>query len=91
MNMIAELMGGLVPNKEKITHDFIQETLENVAEELGCSYKELFIKITSINEDFSPVFHIFHTEPYTDLNTIPRFRFVREITLKEILNIDGIG
>ena len=33
MNMIAELMGGLVPNKEKITHDTIQETLENVAEE----------------------------------------------------------
>ena len=87
MNMIAELMGGLVPNKEKITHDFIQETLENVAEELGCSYKELFIKITSINEDFSPVFHIFHTEPYVDLKTLPRHRFIREITLKEMISI----
>ena len=58
MNMIAELMGGLVPNKEKITHDTIQETLENVAEELGCSYKELFIKITSLDEEFNPIFHL---------------------------------
>ena len=90
MNMLAGLMGGLV-NTEQITRDTIQSTLENVAEELGCSYKELFIKITSSDKEFNPVFHIFHTEPYVDLKTLPRHRFIREITLKEILNIDGIG
>jgi hypothetical protein len=90
MNMIADLMGGFV-DKEQLTHDTIQETLENVAEELGCSYKELFIKITSLDEKFNPVFHIFHTEPYVDLKTLPRHRFIREITLKEILNIDGVS
>lgn len=82
--MLNGLLGGLI-DKEKITHDTIQGALENVAEELNCSYKELFIKIAPQSEDFSPKFHIFRTEPYTNLETIPRFKFVREITLKEIL------
>ena len=86
--MLQNLLGGLV-DKEKITHDTIQSTLEDVAEELGCSYKELFIKIAPGKEDFSPVFHIFRTEPYSQLETIPRFKFIREITLKEILGTDG--
>jgi len=85
MNMLAGLMGGLV-DKEQITRDTIQSTLENVAEELGCSHKELFIKIATDGEDFNPIFHIFQTEPYNTLETIPRFKFIREITLKEILS-----
>lgn len=85
--MFGNLLSGLV-NKEQITHDTIQSTLEDIAEELGCSYKELFIKIASIDNDFNPVFHIFKTEPYTTLETIPRFKFIREIELKEILNTD---
>jgi len=88
MNMFSGLLGGLV-DKEQITYDTIQGTLEDVAEELGCSYKELFIKIAASDDEFSPVFHIFKTEPYTNLETIPRFKFIREITLKEILNTDG--
>ena len=85
--MLGNLLGGLV-NKEQITFDTIQGTLENVAEELGCSYKELFIKIAANDDEFSPVFHIFKTEPYTNIETVPRFKFIREITLKEILNDD---
>ena len=61
MNMFSGLLGGLV-DKEQITYDTIQGTLEDVAEELGCSYKELFIKIAASNDEFSPVFHIFKTE-----------------------------
>jgi len=83
--MLNSLLGGMV-NTEKITFDTIQGALEDVAEELGCSHKELFIKISASDEQFSPIFHVFRTEPYTSLETIPRFKFVREITLKEILN-----
>ena len=85
--MLGSLLGGFV-NKEQITFDTIQGTLENVAEELGCSHKELFIKISASNDEFAPIFHIFKTEPYTNLETIPRFKFIREITLKQILNDD---
>jgi hypothetical protein len=88
MNMFGNLLGGMV-NTEKITFDTIQGALENVAEELGCSHKELFIKISALDEEFSPIFHIFKTEPYSHLETIPRFKFIREITLKEILGTDG--
>ena len=84
MNMFASLMGGLV-NTEKITHDTIQSTLENIAEELGCSHRELFIKISAIDEDFNPVFHIFHTMEQDNFEKIPNYRFIREISLKEVL------
>jgi hypothetical protein len=87
MNMFSGLLGGMV-DTEKITFDTIQSALEDVAEELGCSHKELFIKIAASDEEFSPIFHIFKTETYTSLETIPRFKFVREITLKEILGKD---
>jgi hypothetical protein len=86
--MLANLLSGMV-NTEKITFDTIQSALEDIAEELGCSHKELFIKIAASDDKFSPIFHIFKTEPYTTLETIPRFKFIREITLKEILGTDG--
>jgi len=76
MNMFASLMGGLI-DKEKITHDTIQSTLENVAEELGCSYKEFFIMIKPMDETFTMKFYIYKLE-----NGVPKP--IREITLKEI-------
>lgn len=79
MNMFANLMGGLV-DKEQITYDTIQETLENVAEELGCNYKDFFIMIKPLNDDFDMKFYIYKLE-----SGVPKM--VREITLKEILNI----
>lgn len=79
MNMLSNLMGGLV-DKEQITYDTIQETLENVAEELGCSYKDFFIMIKPLNDNFDMKFYIYKLE-----NGVPKM--VREITLKEILNI----
>ncbi len=79
MNMFSDLMGGLV-DKEQITYDTIQTTLEDVAEELGCNYKDFFIMIKPTNDDFNMKFFIYKLE-----NGVPKM--VREITLKEILNI----
>ena len=78
MNMFANLMGGLV-DKEQITFNTIQGTLENVAEELGCSYKDFFIMIMPMGEDFSMKFYIYKLD-----NGVPKP--IREITLKEILS-----
>jgi hypothetical protein len=78
MNMFASLMGGLV-DKEQITFNTIQATLENVAEELGCSYKDFFIMIKPTNENFDMKFYIYKMD-----NGTPKP--VREITLKEILS-----
>jgi hypothetical protein len=77
--MLGNLMGGLI-NTEQITHDTIQNTLENVAEELGCSYKDFSIIIRPINDEFEMKFYIFRTEARK-----PPV-YVREITLKEILS-----
>ena len=78
MNMFANLMGGLV-DKEKITHDTIQTTLENIAEELNCNWNEFFVMIKPYNGDFEMVFYIYHQKH----GEAPKF--VREISLKEIL------
>lgn len=78
--MFGDLLGGLI-DKEKITHDTIQSTLENVAEELSVSHKELFIMIKPIDETFTMKFYIYKLETAGP-------KLVREITLKEILSSD---
>jgi len=75
--MFGNLLGGLI-DKEKITHDTIQSTLENVAEELNCTFKDLFIMIKPIDETFTMKFYIYKLE-----NAAPKF--VREIPLSEVL------
>ena len=65
-------------NTEKITHDTIQSTLENVAKELGCSYEEFFIMIKPINKEFDMKFYIYKLGEKNPT-------FIREISLKEIL------
>lgn len=75
--MFGELLGSLV-DKEQITHDTIQEALEDIAQELGCSYNDFFVMIKPINEEFSMKYYIYKTE-----NNSPKF--IREISLKEIL------
>jgi hypothetical protein len=80
--MFGSLMSGLV-NTEKITHDTIQSTLEDLAEELGCNFADFFIMIKAVNETFTMKFWVYKIEQ----GKAPIF--VREITLKEILNTDG--
>ena len=77
--MLGNLLGGLI-DTEKIVHDTIQSTLENVAEELNCTHKELFIMIKPIDESFTMKFYIYKIEQSPKL--------IREITLKEILGSD---
>ena len=78
MNMLAGLMGGFI-DKEAITFNTIQATLENVAEELGCNYKDFFIMIKPTDESFAMKFYIYKME-----QGVPKP--IREITLKEILS-----
>jgi hypothetical protein len=77
--MLGNLMSGLI-NTEKITHDTIQSTLEDVADELGCSHKDFFIMIKPVDDEFNMKFHIYKAEN----GSAPKH--VREITLKEILS-----
>lgn len=77
--MLGNMLGGLF-DTEKIVRDTIQTALENVAEELECSYNELFIMIKPINEEFDMKFYVYKIEQSPKL--------VREITLKEILGGD---
>jgi len=76
--MFANLVGGLV-DKERITRDTIQTTLENIAEELGCEWNEFFVMIKPIDNEFEMNFYIYHQKK----GESPKF--VREISLKEIL------
>lgn len=81
MTFMNSILGGLV-DKEKITHDTIQSTLENIAEEYNLPFSHFQIMIKPINEKFEMKFFIYKTE----LNLPPVF--LREITLKEILGIE---
>ena len=56
--MLENLLGGFI-DKEQITHDTIQSTLEDVAEELGCNFNEFFIMIKPKNEKFEMRFDIY--------------------------------
>jgi hypothetical protein len=78
--MFGNLLSGLI-DKEQITHDTIQSTLENIAEELKCDYKEFFIMIKPSDETFTMRFWVYRIEKQGP-------KLVREITLKEILNPD---
>ena len=79
--MLGNLLGGLV-NKEKMTHDTIQETLHSISEELDCSEKDFFVMIKPVDSDFNMKFYIYKLE-----KGVPKL--IREITLKEILGEDG--
>jgi hypothetical protein len=79
MDFLSALTGGF--NPEKMTHDTIQGTLENIAEEYGLSYTDFFVMIKPCNEEFSMIFKIYRTDN-------GKAEFVREIELKEILNTD---
>lgn len=81
MNMLAGLMGSFV-KKEQMTYDTIQETLENVAEELNCTYKDFFIMIRPIDENGNFILYVCK---YDEKGNPEK---VREITLKEVFSIE---
>ena len=71
-------MFGQLFDIEGRTRETIKNTLEDVAEELGCSHSEFFIMIKPTSEEFEMKFYI-----YRLVNGTPAL--VREIELKEIL------
>ena len=64
--------------KENATRETITNSLEDFAEELGVSYKEIFITIIPVNEDFGFAVHLYKIEKDG------RKVHVREVPLKEI-------
>lgn len=78
--MLEGLLGAFV-DKEDITFKTIQKTLKNLAKELNCGYKELFIMILPCKEDFSMKFYVYQITP-------SERKFIREISLKEVLGIE---
>jgi hypothetical protein len=75
--MLGNLLGGLI-DKEQITHDTIQTTLEKLAEELECTHKDLFIMIKPVDETFTMRFWVYKLEEKAP-------KLIREIPLSEVL------
>ena len=74
--MFGELLGGFI-DKEKATRETITNSLEDFAEELEVSHKDLFIAIKPINDKFEFVIHLYKME-----NGKPEP--IRVVPLKEI-------
>ena len=77
--MLENMLGILGIDKEKSIRETIIKTLDILAGELDCEYQDLFVTIQPINEDFEFKLFVYHR-----VNGAPKF--VREITLKEIVN-----
>ena len=72
------MLSGLF-NTEKIVSDTIKNSLEEIAIELQCDYKDFFVMIKPTNEQYEMKFYVYKI----DGSKPPKF--VREISLKEIL------
>ena len=75
--MLGNLLGSLI-DKEQITHDTIQTTLEKLSEELDCTHKDLFIMIKPVDDTFTMRFWVYKLEKKGP-------KLVREIPLSEVL------
>jgi hypothetical protein len=72
-------MFGTLFNTEKIVSDTIKNSLEEIAIELKSDYKDFFVMIKPIDDKFNMKFYVYKI----DENKSPKF--IREISLKEIL------
>jgi len=77
---LGELLGGMI-DKEGIVRGQLQTSFEQIAEENGLTFKDLFYMIKPINEEFDFKCFVYK------LGDKGQPIFVREILLKEI--IDG--
>jgi len=71
-------MLGALFNTEKIVQDTIKSSLEEISIELKCSYEDFFVMIKPSDDKFNMKFYVYRIEK-------PQPKFVREISLKEIL------
>jgi hypothetical protein len=72
-------MLGALFNTEKIVSDTIKNSLEEIAIELKCEFKDFFVMIKPINSNYEMKFYVYKT-----VDGKPP-QFVREISIKEIL------
>lgn len=75
--MLGNLLGSLI-DKEQITHDTIQTTLEKLSEELDCTHKDLFIMIKPVDDTFTMRFWVYKLDEKGP-------KLIREIPLSEVL------
>ena len=75
-DLLGALSGGM--DKESITKDTIQDTLEKIASQLDKPFSDFFIMIKSVDKDFNFRCDIFQ---YVDKKPV----HVREITVAEIV------
>jgi hypothetical protein len=75
--MLGNLLGSLI-DKEQITHDTIQTTLEKLSEELDCTHKDLFIMIKPVDDTFTMRFWVYKLDEKGP-------KLIREISLSEVL------
>ena len=78
--MIGELLSGLV-DKKKLIKNYIENTIEDVSEELGIKPKELFIMIKP-TEDASNEFVVYLYKIVLNSSPVK----VRTMELKEFVN-----
>lgn len=76
--MLDKVLGAFI-DKEGSIKETIINTLDNLSEELDCGFEDLFVTIQPVNEDFD-----FKMYVYQKING--KHIFIREITLKEIVN-----
>jgi hypothetical protein len=77
-----DIFGGLF-DKEGMVSTTIENTLENISEELGCKKTDLFIMIKPTKDVFDEDNTNFKNWVYQIIDGKPKL--VREISLKEIL------
>lgn len=75
--MLGSLLGGMF-DKEGMVRDTITSTLEDLTEELSCTYKDLFVTIQPMSDKLD-----FKMYVYKKVEGKPTF--VREIPLAEIV------
>lgn len=76
--MFGNILGSLI-DKEAIVEETIKGTLQDLSEELGCQFNELFITIKPIDAEFNMKFYVYRHS----VGKPPEY--IREIPLKEIL------
>jgi hypothetical protein len=75
--MLGKIVGAFI-DKEKEIGTVITNTLDNLSEELDADFKDFFVTIQPIDDDFNFKMYVYHK-----VNGVPKF--IREITLKEIV------
>lgn len=76
--MFSNMMSGLV-DSEKLTFDTIQTSLEEIAIDLKCNWKDFFVMIKPTDSEFDFKLYLYLNQEGKGP------KYIRQISLKEIL------